>query len=88
MKKYRGIIKNEENKVIFSRKGYFETSEKCLECLQQRVSVDIPNHHSFIMSFLHYTIFGGKSGFEDTPYYLGKYYKDVSKLTFYVEELN
>lgn len=87
MKTYRGIIRNEENKVIFSRKGNFETSEKCLECLKQRVLVDIPNHHSFVMSFSN-TIWGGKSGFEDTPYYLGKYYKDVSKLTFQVEELN
>lgn len=86
MKKYRGIIRNEKNEVIFSRTGRFETSEKCLECLQQRVIVDVPNHHSFVMSFNN-TIWGGKSSFEDTPYYLGKYYKDVSKLTFQVEEL-
>jgi hypothetical protein len=86
MKKYRGIIKNEENKVIFSRKGNFETADKCLEFLKQRVLIDIPSHHSFIMSFSH-TIWGGESGFENTPYYLGRYYKDVSKLEYQVEEL-
>ncbi len=80
--KYRGEIKNEKGKVIFSRKGNFENREKCIKALQQRVCVDIPDEYSFVYNAIH----GGSS--ENSPYCLKRYYTDISKLTFYVEELN
>lgn len=82
MKRFRGQIRNEKDEVIFSKKGNFENREKCIEALRKRVLVDIPSKHSFIHNMIH----GGS--FEESPYYLGKRYTDISKLTFIVEELN
>ena len=60
----------------------FENREKCIKALQQRVCVDIPDEYSFVYNAIH----GG--GFENSPYCLKRYYTDISKLTFHVEELN
>ena len=79
--KYRGEIKNEKGKVIFSRKGNFENREECIKALQQRVCVDIPDEYSFVYNAIH----GGS--FENSPYCLKRYYTDISKLTFHVVEL-
>ena len=80
--KYRGEIKNQKGEVIFSRKGNFENKEKCIEALQQRVCIDIPNEYSFVHNMIH----GGS--FKNSPYCLKRYYTDISKLTFHAEELN
>lgn len=82
MKKYKGEIINEKGKVIFSRKGNFETKEKCIETLKERVCIDIPSEYSLI-----YNMTYGDS-FENSPYCLKRYYTDISKLTFNVVELN
>lgn len=76
MKIYRGEIINEKGQVIFSRRGRFENEQKCIDALKQRVCVDIPDQHSLIYNILN----GG--GFKDSPYYLGKCYNDITKLTF------
>jgi hypothetical protein len=82
MKKFKGEIRNEKGEVIFSRKGNFENKELCFESLKERVLVDVPSKHSLV----HNMIYGGS--FENSPYFLGRYYNDISKLTFSVEELN
>lgn len=81
MRKYRGIIKNEENKVIFSRAGKFENAEQCLETLYQVVNVDVPDQHSLVYNIL----YGGE--FEDSHHCLRRYYTDKSKLSFKVIEI-
>ena len=79
--KYKGEIKNEKNKVIFSRRGNFKNADECLEAMLQRVCVDIPTEQSLIHNQLH----GGS--FENSPYCLKRYYTDISLLTFHVTEL-
>jgi hypothetical protein len=90
MKKFRGQIRNEKGEVIFSRKGSFESKEKCIEALEKRVyETDIPSKDSFLYNFassLTNTMIG--NSFETSPYCLSRYYKDISKLTFSAEELN
>jgi hypothetical protein len=90
MKKFRGQIRNEKGEVIFSRKGSFESKEKCIEVLEKRVyETDIPSKDSFLYNFassLTNTMIG--NSFETSPYCLSRYYKDISKLTFSAEELN
>lgn len=82
VKKYKGEIINEQDKVIFSRKGYFENEGKCIEVLKERVCIDTPSEYSLI----HNMTYGGS--FETSPYCLKRYYTDISKLTFNVIELN
>ncbi len=89
MKAYRGQIRNEKGEIIFSRKGKFESKNKCLEALHKRVLFDIPTKESFLYNFsasFNSSISG--ISFEESPYNLGKYYTDISKLTFVVEKLN
>jgi hypothetical protein len=80
--KYSCKIKNEKGQVIFSRKGNFKNKQEALSTLHKEVCVDVPSKYSLVYNMM----YGGS--FEDSPYCLKRYYTDISKLTFYVDELN
>lgn len=75
-----GQIKNENNEIIFSRRNFNYTRKDVLQDLRQRVCVDIPTAKSLIYGIKY------SGGFNDSPYCLKKYYKDITKLKFIVEE--
>ena len=86
MKKFRCIIekkdeKREQHKVIFERIGNFKNKKEALKALHNRVCIDIPSEYSLV----HNMIFGG--GFEKSPFYLKRLYKDITKLKFIIEKI-
>jgi len=81
MIKYLGQIRNEQGKVIFSRKGKFDGKQSCISALKERVYNDIPIGESLIYNM----IFGGD--FSSSPYCLSRHYSNITKLTFHAYEL-
>jgi hypothetical protein len=82
---YRGTIKNEEGKAIFSKKGKFENKEKCLEALHQRVCIDGPTEFDIIIDYRNHLSSGLGTTYSYKP--LKSFYKDISKLTFTIEQI-
>lgn len=86
MKKFRCIIENEDEKrenykIIFERTGKFKDKKEALKALYHRVCIDIPSEYSLV----HNMKFGG--GFDKSPFCLKRFYNDITKLKFIVEEI-
>jgi hypothetical protein len=80
-KVFRGIIKNEKGEVIFNRRILSKNKKGVLSILNNRVCVDIPDDKSLIYNM----VYGGD--FQNSPYNLKRYYKDITKLKFIVKQI-